>query len=200
MPVLARSGGVFLWYLRLFALYSLPPTITITAIRRKTMKRKFLAPLSCLMMLIAPMFLGCSSSQGGDNDLSKNKSDEIILPEVFYGHNFCVVAGNWNESGCALIIDERGGYEIQTVSSHNEFYDIDYDLLPLYKEENKGSGKTTYFLPFKVTGQVIDDGYFKDGKEYRFYLRYDDPGYYCAVSLNDPSITTPDKELTEGMM
>ena len=149
---------------------------------------KFLAPLYGLVMAL----VSCNGQAPAKNN------EPLSLPEVFYDRNFCVVAGNWNESGCALILDHKGKPEIQNVSSHNEFYDIDFELLPLYAKEEEG--KTTYFLPFFVKGQVIDDGYFKDGKQYRFYLRFDNPTYYCAVSLNDPSISTPDKVLTEGMM
>lgn len=140
------------------------------------------------------MSSGCGSNGGS------GKGEEVALPSVFYDRNFCVVAGNWDENGCALIIDNKGKIEIQNVSSHNDFYDIEFNPLPLYKEEDKESKKTTYFLPFLVTDQVIDDGYFKNDVEYRFYLRFDDPSYYCAVSRNDRSIVTPDKELLEGYM
>lgn len=154
---------------------------------------KVIVPLIGLTLLLA----SCNTHSSESTPPGTN-GEEIVLPEVFYNRNFCVVSGNWNENGCALIIDNSGNVEIQNVSSHNEFYDIEFDLLPIYtKVDNE---KTTYFLPFFVKGQIIDDGYFKNGNQYRFYLRFDDPSYYCAVSANDPSIVNPDKVLMEGYM
>ena len=161
------------------------------------MRKKILVTLCSTILLSAPLLFGCSNPNKGDNELS-NSQLEVRLPEAFYGHNFIVVAGNINESGCALIFDDKGTPEIQNGSAHVDFYDIGFELLPMYQDVI--SGEVTLFLPFKVTEQVIDDGYFKNGNEYRFYLRYKNPDYYCAVSLNDRTITTPDKVLMEGMM
>ena len=162
------------------------------------MKKPTVIRICLLASLFAPLLIGCASpSSANSSSHFSQKGEEIALPEAFYNRNFAVVAGNWNECGCALIIGERGEVEIQNVSSHNDFYDIDFSLLPMYKGE--ADGKATYFLPFSVTGQVIDDGYFKNGNEYRFFLRYESNEYYCAVSKNDPS-AEPEKILMEGMM
>ena len=159
------------------------------------MNKRIIAPFILLPTLLSGCGGGASS-----NSMPLSKNDEVALPSVFYDTNFAVVSGNWNENGCALIIGHKGEIEIQNVSAHNDFVDIEFDLLPIYLEEDGQSKRVIYFLPFLVKEEVIDDGYFKNGKEYRFYLRYDDPGYYCAVSLNDPTIQTPDKVLMEGYM
>ena len=49
------------------------------------------------------------------------------MPDAFKNTNFCIVAGNWNECGAALLFDARLNPEIQTVSSHNDFYDIGFE-------------------------------------------------------------------------
>ena len=153
-----------------------------------------------VMSLLLPSLIlaafSCSEPAKGKSEPSQE--GKVTLPDAFKNRNFCVVAGNWNESGAALIFDDKLNPEIQTVSSHDEFYDIDFDLLPLSKRQE--AKKTMYFLPFKVTNQIIDDGYFKDNLEYKFWLSYEDSTYFCGVSKNDDSLKEPELILTEGLM
>ena len=153
-----------------------------------TLRRFALIPFCFLM--------ACSNQGKGANDLSA--PEQVTLPSAFANTNFCIVAGNWNESGAALIFDERLNPEIQTVSSHDEFYDIEFEALPLTKKEE--DSKTMYFLPFNVLDQVIEDGYFKNGVSYKFWLSYENKTYFCGVSKNDDSLTEPELILTEGLM
>ena len=148
-----------------------------------------------LMSAFVPIICLCSCAQA-DNGL-KSEPEKVSLPDVFKNRNFAHAAGNWNECGAALIFDNNLNPEIQTVSSHNDFYDIEFEVLPLTK---KTEGKTMYFLPFKVTDQIIDDGYFKDNNEYKFWLSYEDSSFYCGVSKNDDSLKEPEMLLAEGLM
>ena len=151
-------------------------------------------------LLIFPALIACRglASCGNSTPSGNGLEEEVILPDAFKNTNFGVAAGNWNESGAALFFDDKLSPTIQTGSSHNEFYDIGFEPLPLKKKE--ASSKTMYFLPFKVTDQVIDDGYFKNGTEYKFWLSYEDKTYFCGVSQNNDALAEPEKVLTEGVM
>ena len=142
------------------------------------------AALTCLF--------ACNSQPQSGNGVDET----VVLPDAFKNTNFCIVAGNWNECGAALLFDARLNPEIQTVSSHNDFYDIGFEADPLTKKTE--ANKTTYFLSFNVTDQVIDDGYFKKDVAYKFWLSYESETYYCGLSKADSQ--TVELELTEGLM
>lgn len=146
--------------------------------------------------LVTTLFsLLCLTGCGNGN----SKGDEVVtLPDVFKDTNFCIVAGNWNESGAALIFDHNLKPEIQNGSAHDEFYDIDFEAKPLKKKA--GEGDVLYFLPFLVKDQIIDDGYFKNGIEYKFWLSHGNDGFYCGLSKNDDTLKEPELVLTEGLM
>ena len=150
--------------------------------------KKLVLPLLTLSIL----GLGCLSACNNQD----NKNDiEVTLPDAFKNRNFCcVVVAGYFDGGAALIFDNDLKPQIQNISYHVDFYDIGFEAKPITKEKNM------YFLPFKVTDQIIDDGYFKNNNEYKFWLSYEDSKYYCGISPNDPSLTEPVATLMEGTM
>ena len=65
------------------------------------------------------------------------------------------------------------------------------------KEDSKGAMN---FLHFKVTNQVIDDGYLKSNTDDKFWLSYIDQTYFCGLSLDDESLQEPTITLMEGTL
>ena len=140
-----------------------------------------------LMSAFVPVFCLCSCGQEPNG--VKSEPEKVALPEEFKNTTFAHVAGNWNECGAVLVFDNNLNPEIMNVSSHDEFYDVEFQAMPIVKKVDE---KVMYFLPFKVTDQIIDDGYFKDNVEYKFWLSYGHSEYYCAVSKNDDSLKEPE--------
>ena len=128
-----------------------------------------------------------SSSEASTSSSSMKTNDVVVLPDAFKGHNFAYAGV---EPGVALIFDNENKPEIQNATPYLDFYDIQFEAKPLTKKETKDG--TMYFLAFKVTDQFIDDGYLKNGIEYKFWLSYNEPDFYCGLSLDDPTLTQPD--------
>ena len=149
------------------------------------MKNRIITPL--IMVLAVGCLLGCSNKKGN----ASNLKDEVVLPDIFKNTNY---GYGGVEPGVALYLDNNNQPRIQNVTPYLDFYDIQFDALPLKKKDNM------YFLPFKVTDQFIDDGYLKNGIEYKFWLSYTEPNYYCGLSKNDDTLTSPDIELMEGVL
>ena len=118
----------------------------------------------------------------------------MVLPDEFRNTNFCNGAVEYYSGGLALIFDEKNNPDIQNISFELEFYSIQFDRLPMKKDGSM------YFLPFKVTDQIIDDGYLKNGQEYKFWLSYTNSSFFCGISLNDDTLTQPTATLVEGLM
>ena len=157
------------------------------------MKNYLLIPLLSIALLA-----GCSSNKSSTekSSTSSNMHDEekIVLPDVFKNTNFCNAAVTYYSGGVALVFDNNNNPDIQNISFELDFLSIEFEQFPLKKKDSM------YFLPFKVTNQVIDDGYLKNDVEYKFWLSYEDSTYYCGISLNDDTLTEPDAILMEGLM
>ena len=155
------------------------------------MKNKLILPILSITLLSCCLF-GCNKNNNnkGDNDV-----EPVVLPDAFKNRNFCnVVVAGYFDGGAALIFDDKLNADIQNVSYHVDFYSVQYEAKPITKKGNM------YFFPFKVTDQIIEDGYFKNNTEYKFWLSYENSTYYCGVSLNDDSLTEPTATLMEGTM
>lgn len=116
------------------------------------------------------------------------------MPDAFKNTNFAYAG--W-DPGVALLFDEKLTPTIQNVSFHVEFYTVEWEQKPLRKD------KDMYFLPFKVTKQIIDDGYLKDNVDYKFWLSYNEKNeskYYCGLSKDDDKLTEPEIVLMEGTL
>ena len=148
-----------------------------------------------LISLISTILLvGCSANNSKSSSKNAFGADEVVLPDVFKNTNYCNIAVEYYSGGLALILDENNNPNIQNVSFEEDFYSIEFERLPMTKKND------TYFLPFKVTNQIIDDGYLKNNTEYKFWLSYVDSTYNCGISLNDDTITEPTATLVEGLM
>ena len=151
-----------------------------------------------ILALLPALLCVCSCSSPNKDANNSVEPEKVVLHDAFKNTNFCIVAGNWNETGVALLFDEKLNPKIQNGSAHVDFYDIEFALKPLRKSEK--DSKTMFFLPFKCTDQVIDDGYFKNDIDYKFWLSYEESTYFCGVSKDDDRLTEPEKVLTEGLM
>ena len=152
---------------------------------------------SIIVLLSLPIFLvSCNSKQNSSsiNSSKLEENNEVVLPDIFKNTNYCNVAVEYYSGGVALILDENNNPTIQNISFEVEFYSIEFEQLPLSKKDS------TYFLPFKVTNQIIDDGYLKNGVEYKFWLSYTDSTYHCGISLNDDTLTEPTADLAPNLM
>ena len=158
------------------------------------MKNKLILPILSITLLSCCLF-GCNKNNNnkGDNDV-----EPVVLPDAFKNTNFCnigIVYSGSTGGGAALIFDNNLNPTIQNVSFHYDFYDIQFEKLPLQKDGDM------YYMPFKVLDKACDDGgYFENNVEYKFWLSYVNETYYCAISLNDPAVTVPDGELVEGYL
>ena len=156
--------------------------------------------IAALLLLSSALLVGCNAKPNSSSVTSSSSSkseegkNEIVLPDIFKNTNYCNVAITYYSGGVALILDEQNKPDIQNISFEVEFYSIEFEQLPLSQKDS------TYFLPFKVTGQVIDDGYLKNGVEYKFWLSYTDSTYHCGISLNDDTLTEPTAELSPNLM
>lgn len=150
------------------------------------MKSRVIIPLLATLMMV-----GCTSNKVGS-------TQAVVLPDAFKNTNFCnigIVYSGSTGGGAALIFDANLNPTIQNVSFHYDFYDIQFEKLPLQKDGDM------YYMPFKVLDKACDDGgYFENNTEYKFWLSYVNETYYCAISLNDPAVTVPDGELVEGYL
>ena len=151
------------------------------------MKKSVIIPLLSVAFLV-----GCSSNK--QSKTNKLGGEEVVLPDVFKNTNYCNIAITYYSGGVALILNENNQPDIQNISFEQDFYSIEFQQLPLKKSGN------TYFLPFKVTNQIIDDGYLKNGTEYKFWLSYTNETYTCGFSLNDDTLTEPTAELMPNVM
>lgn len=147
------------------------------------MKRNLLTPV-LTVFLLGGCLLGCSNP-------SKGATNSIELPDAFKNTNFAYAG---YDPGVALLFDENKTPEIENVSTHVDFYKVECDIKPLAQKGNM------YFLYFKVTDQIIDDGYLKNNTEYKFWLSYENSTYFCGLSLNDESLTEPTITLMEGTL
>ena len=152
------------------------------------MKTKVIIPLLATALLSGCLF-SCNK-----NPTNNGEPQAIVLPDAFKGRNFANAAVTYFGGGVALIFDNNLTPEIQNISYHVEMYDVTFEARPITKKNNM------YFLPFKVTDQVIDDGYLKNNTEYKFWLSYENSTYYCGVSLNDETLTEPEATLMEGTL
>ena len=153
------------------------------------MKNRIIIPLLSIIALI-----GCSSNKSQESSSAKIGGEEIVLPDTFKNTNFCNIAVEYYSGGVALVFDDKLKPDIQNISFEEDFLSIEFEQLPIKKNESM------YFLPFKVTNQVIDDGYLKNGTEYKFWLSYENSTYFCGISLNDDTLTEPTATLVEGLM
>lgn len=157
------------------------------------MKNYFALPL----FLSSILLLGCSGGTNSsmESNLSQKKEEEVVLPDAFKDTNFAYCG--W-DPGVALVFDANLTPSIQNVSTHVEFYEVECTIKPLTKKVE--NNKTTFFLHFTVIGQVIDDGYLKNGTDYKFWLSYNEPDYFCGLSKDDDTLTEPEITLMEGTM
>lgn len=153
------------------------------------MKNKLILPLLATTLLSGCLF-GCNQNTASGNTLP----DAIVLPDAFKNTNFANAAVEYYSGGLTLIFDNDLNPEIQNISFEMEIYDIEFERLPM---DRKGD---MYFLPFRVTDQIIDDGYLKNGEEYKFWLSYKNSEYYCGISKNLPTLEEPDALLMEGTL
>ena len=161
------------------------------------MKKRIAFSLLSLLVLT-----GCSIKKSNSSSSSSSPTvsssplnvDEVVLPDVFKNTNYCNVAIEYYSGGVALILNEKNEPDIQNISFEVDFYSIQFERLPMTKKDNM------YFLPFRVTNQIIDDGYLKNGTEYKFWLSYENSTYFCGISLNDYTLTEPTATLMEGLM
>ena len=139
-------------------------------------------------MLLSLLLVGCG------NNSNPPKGEAVTLPEAFKNRNFANAAITYYSGGVALIFDNDLKPDIQNISFHVEIYSIQFEAKEIKRKNDM------YFLPFKVTDQIIDDGYLKNGVEYKFWLSYANSTYFCGISLNDDTLTEPTATLMEGTL